>query len=102
MSGCKKGFSTNGWLHLDLRINSILLKKGIMTADVCFKKCTVPLKILDHCNWPREIMMVPLKYMVASAPLETMRLNRNIYQIYCICAIYGYKCSSKKYSIHIS
>ena len=50
----KRASSTNGWLHLDLHINSILLKKGIMTADVCFKKLTVPLKILDHCNWHHD------------------------------------------------
>ena len=40
-----------------------------------FKKNTVPLKILDHCKWPPEMMMVSLKCMAASAPLETIRLK---------------------------
>ena len=35
---------------------------------------TVPLKVLDHCKWGREIMKVPFKYA----------LNRNICQIHCI------------------
>ena len=35
-----------------------------------FKRNTAPLKILDHCKWPPEIMMVPLKCMAASAPLK--------------------------------
>ena len=71
--------------------------------DCCslFKKYTAPLEILDHCNWPPEIMMVSLKCMAASAPLETDAFNRNIYQIHCIYAIYGCKCSCKRYSIHI-
>ena len=36
---------------------------------------TLPLKILDHCNGPPEIMMLPLKCMAASAPLETIRFK---------------------------
>ena len=31
-----------------------------------FQRKTVPLKILDHCKWPPEIMTVPLKCMAAS------------------------------------
>ena len=44
------------------------MKKG-MTASA-FLKETVPLKILDHCKWPPEKMMVQLKFMAASAPLK--------------------------------
>ena len=55
------------------------LKKVMMTAGTCLK--TVPLKILDHCSWPPEIMMVSPKCMAASACLETIALNGNIYQI---------------------
>ena len=49
------------------------LKKAMMTAGTCLK--TVPLKILDHCSWPPEIMMVSLKCMAESATLETIRLK---------------------------
>ena len=35
-----------------------------------FKRNTVPLKILDHCKWPPEIIMVPLEYMAANATLK--------------------------------
>ena len=62
-----------------------------------FKRNTVPLKILDHCKSPPEIMMVPLKCMAASTPLKwKSALNRNICQIHLIYAIYGALCSSKK------
>ena len=44
------------------------MKKG-MTASACLKE-TVPSKILDHCKWPPEIMMVSLKCMAASATLK--------------------------------
>ena len=50
---------------------------GLANQLNTFEKNTLPLKILDHCNGPPEIMMLPLKFMVASAPLETIR-NRNI------------------------
>ena len=67
-----------------------------MTASACLKE-TVPLKILDHCKWPPEIMMVPLKCMTASATLKKKSsLNKNICQIHHIYAIYSCKCSSKK------
>ena len=46
-----------------------------MSACACLKKNRVPLKILDHCNEPPEIMVVPLKCMAASAPLETIRFK---------------------------
>ena len=46
----------------------------MMTAGACLKK-TLPLKILDHCSWLPEIMMVLLKCMAASAPLEKIRLK---------------------------
>ena len=35
-----------------------------------FKRNTVLLKILDHCKWPTEIMVVQFKCMIASAPLK--------------------------------
>ena len=51
----------------------------MMTADACLKKNSKTFckawKILDHCSWPREIMMVSLKCMVAGASLETIRLK---------------------------
>ena len=43
----------------------------MMCAGACLKKHTT-LEKLDHCNGPLEIMMVPLKRMDASAPLETI------------------------------
>ena len=55
------------------------LEKG-MTASACLKE-TVPLKVLDHCKWSPEKMMVQLKC---------------ICQIHLIYAIYGCKCSSEK------
>ena len=74
----------------------------MMTASACLKN-TVLLKILDHCNWHPETMMVSaLKCMALQVVLwKQYRLNRNIYQIHCIYATYGSKCSSKKYRIHI-
>ena len=66
--------SIYAWLQLELLINSIDLKKE-MTASVCFKETDTtsnllaePLKILDHCKRPPEIMMIPLKCIAASAP----------------------------------
>ena len=41
------------------------MKEG-MTASACLKE-TVPLKILDYCKWPPEIMTVPLKCMAAAS-----------------------------------
>ena len=40
-----------------------------MSASL-FKRNTVPLKILDHCKWPPEKMIVQIKCMAASAPLK--------------------------------
>ena len=55
---------------------------------------------LDHCKWRPETMTVPLKCMAASASLKQQRtLNRNICQMHCIFAIYGWKCSTKKYPV---
>ena len=65
------------------------LKTG-MIASAYLKKNTLPLKIQDHCIWPPEIMTVPLKYMIASAPLKLQNaLNRNIFQIHCIYTIHA-------------
>ena len=44
------------------------MKKG-MTASACLKE-TISLKMLDHCKWPPEKMMVQLKFMAASTPLK--------------------------------
>ena len=65
----RKSNSSNGWLQMDLWINSIPMKK---TDDgkCLFKRNTVPLKMLDQCKWPPEIMVVPLKCMAASATLK--------------------------------
>ena len=47
MSGCnysfiiEEGLSSNGWLQLELRINSLLLKKGI-TTKTCLKETQYP------------------------------------------------------------
>ena len=41
----------------------------------CLFKKTVPLKILDQCSWPPEIMMVSFKCMTASSPFETIRFK---------------------------
>ena len=77
----KKGNSSNGWLQLNLQINSIPMKKG-MTASALLKRNTVPLKILDHCKSPPDIMMAPLKCMAVSAFLKhESALNRNICQV---------------------
>ena len=46
-----------------------------MNTVACLKKKTVALKILDHCNGPPEKMMVTLKCMAASAPLERLRFK---------------------------
>ena len=35
-----------------------------------FQRNTMPLKILNHCKLPPEIMMVTLKCMAAIAPLK--------------------------------
>ena len=53
------------------------MRKG-MTASACLKE-TVPLKILDHCKWPPEKVMVQLKCMAASAPLkQKSALHRSV------------------------
>ena len=65
----KKGNSLNGWLQLDLRINSIPLKIGI-AASACLKKNGVPLTKQDHCKWPPKTVVVPLKCMATSVPLK--------------------------------
>ena len=77
------------------RINSIPLKIEAITKCL-FQRKTVPLKMQNHCKWPPKIMMLPLKYIVASAPLKLQyALNRYICQIHCIYTIHGYKCCSK-------
>ena len=87
----EKSHSSNGWLQLELRINSIPLKKG-MTTSACFKETSVLLKILDHCKRPPEKMTVVLKCMAASASLkEQYALNKKICQIHWIYEIYGCK-----------
>ena len=46
-------YSSNGWLQMKLKINSISLKKG-MTASACFKEThlKIPWKILGHSKRP--------------------------------------------------
>ena len=65
----EKGPSLNGWLQLELRVNSLRLKKRNGYKCLC-EGNIVPLRKLDHCKWPSEIMMEPLKCMAASAPLK--------------------------------
>ena len=56
--------------------------------QVLFQRNTVPLKILDHCKLPPEIMTVLLKCFAVNAPLNLQyALNRNICQIHCIYTI---------------
>ena len=43
------------------------LTQYIWTVSACLKE---NLKILDHCKWPPEIIMVPLKCMAVSAALK--------------------------------
>ena len=74
MSGCnysfiiEKGNSLNGWLQLDLWINSIPMKKG-MTESACLKEHNTieNTRLLQVASW---IMVVPLKCMAATAPLK--------------------------------
>ena len=54
----EKGSFIKWMTELKLEINSVPLKKG-MTA--LLQRNKVPLKILDHCKWPPEIMTVTLK-----------------------------------------
>lgn len=35
-----------------------------------FQRKTVPLKKVDNCEWPPQMMMVPLIYMATSAALQ--------------------------------
>ena len=65
-----------------------------MIASALFQKKTVPLKILDHCQWLSEIMTVPLKFMAASAPLK-LQYAINICQTHCIYTIHGCNCCSE-------
>ena len=47
------------------------IKQFVLNSEIpILKENTIPLKILDHCKWPPEIMTVPLKCMPASAPLK--------------------------------
>ena len=53
-----------------------------------FQRNTVPLKILDHCKLPPEIMTVLLKCFAANAPLNLQyALNKNACQLHCIYTI---------------
>ena len=45
-------------------INTFVKRAG------CKSFFKVPSKTMYYCKWPPEIMMVPLKYMAASAPLK--------------------------------
>ena len=56
--------------------------------QVLFQRNTVPLKILDHCKLPPEIMTVLLKRFAANAPLSLQyALNKNACQLHCMCTI---------------
>ena len=47
----------------------------MMTAGACLKTNSALGNTIDHCSWPPEIMMVSLKCVATSAPLETIRLK---------------------------
>ena len=56
--------------------------------QVLFQRNTVPLKILDHCKLPPEIMTVLLKRFAANAPLSLQyALNKNACQLHCMYTI---------------
>ena len=56
--------------------------------QVLFQRNTVPLKILDHCKLPPEIMTVLLKCFAANAPLSLQyALNKNACQWHCMYTI---------------
>ena len=56
--------------------------------QVLFQRNTVPLKILDHCKLPPEIMTVLLKCFAANAPLNLQyALNENACQLHCMYTI---------------
>ena len=56
--------------------------------QVLFQRNTVPLKILDHCKLPPEIMTVLLKCFAANAPLSLQyALNKNACQLHCMYTI---------------
>ena len=74
-----------------------------MIASDYFKEIIVPLKILDHCKWPPEIMTVTLKCMTVSGPLKSQYvLNRNICQIHCVYTTHGCNCCSKIKTVSIN
>ena len=52
-------------------LTQYLLKKR-MTANACFKEThlEITLKILGQWKSPSETMIVPIKFMAASAPLK--------------------------------
>ena len=57
----------HGW-NWTCELTLYLWKKD--NCKCLFKRNTVPMKILDHCKWPPETMMVQLKCMAAISPLK--------------------------------
>ena len=76
------------------KLTQYLWKKGWI--QVLDSRKNITLENTRSLQRSLEIMTVPLKYMATSE----IWLNRNICQIHCIWAIYGYKCFSKKYCFH--
>ena len=73
------------WMASTEMANKLNMFENRDDCKYLFQKNKVPLKIIHHCKWPPEIMMVPFKYMAASAFLKLQyALNKNICQIHCM------------------
>ena len=75
MSGCNYSFIIEKeqfieWMAATGFVNSNNTYEKRDDFKCLFKRNTVPLKILDHCKCPPELMMVILKCMAESALLK--------------------------------
>ena len=95
---CKNTVNLNKLV--DLPINSISLKKGMMTAGTCLKKHSTRenTALLQVASWKND--GTTEMYGSNNTFEKQYVLNGNIYQIHCTYAIYGCNCSSKKYRIY--
>ena len=51
-------------------VNKLNIYEKRDDSEGFFKRNTVPLKMLGHCKWPTETMIVPFRCMAASATLK--------------------------------
>ena len=71
------------WMTATGMANELNILENRDDFKCLFQRNTVPLKILDRCKWPPEVITVSFKYMAASALLKLQYpLNRNICQIH--------------------